>query len=174
MVGLGIGGGQKIGCVAENGLLQMAPVHRPAGAGRDDEHDRMRLVVLHAEKLTNPRSVNVRAGHAGVQNARLSPQQDSCCQDTIFAAPAHVDGVRASARAVVDVRRQRGRETARHSQPLCPCASRREPGVTHQQEFASNVEWWVKRPRAAGRRPSSSAVLRRKPRSRGVGRPRAV
>ena len=145
--------------------MQIGTPRPTAGAGRDDEHDRMRLVVLHAQKYANPRSVNVRAGHAGVQNARLSPQQDSCCQDTIFAAPALVDGLRASARAVVDVRRQRGRETARHSQPLCPRASRREPGVTHQQEFASNVEWWVKRPRAAGQRRSSSALPRREPRN---------
>ena len=68
-VGLCIGGGRNSERVAQNRRLQTINVRRPAGADRDDEHDRLRLVVLRAQKLSNPRSVKVRVDCAGVKNA---------------------------------------------------------------------------------------------------------
>ena len=73
----------------------------------------MRLVVFHAQKSPNPRSAKVRADCAGVKKAPLSPQQDSSCADTFFAAPGQVDGFRASIHELLDVRRRRGLEIAR-------------------------------------------------------------
>ena len=68
---------------------------------------------IHAQKYANPRSAKVRADCAGVKKAPLSPQQDSSCADTFFAAPGQVDGFRASIHELLDVRRRRGREIAR-------------------------------------------------------------
>ena len=73
----------------------------------------MCLVVLHAGKSPNPRSAKVRADCAGVKKAPLSPQQDSSCADTFFAATGQVDGFRASIHELLDVRRRRDIEIAR-------------------------------------------------------------
>ena len=67
--GVGLRTGRNSERVAQNRRLQTIDVRRAAGADRDDEYDRLRLVVLRAQKLSNPRSVKVRVDCAGVKNA---------------------------------------------------------------------------------------------------------